>query len=158
MEARMAKEKNPNELKEYILKPGYTHNGFKGEGDERTRHLYDGNDPENNRVFLREDQARAFGDRFESAEDRKERLKAQEESQRLRREQQKIAEALAERGITLDELLNPETAKKPTPPAGAAEPTPATTTPAPVGSTPNPASPNPKQAEKGIVPPNVDKK
>lgn len=137
----MAKKSNEPEKKEYILKPGYTHNGFDDEGN---RHEFVGGQKDNDRVFLTESQAAQFKDRFESLEDLKERQKLESELAKNQKDMAKIRAALEEKGMSLDDLIASaeSTTKKPdpSPPVGTPEPAPADVTPAPVGSTPNPVN------------------
>lgn len=132
----MANEKTSDS--EYILKPGHIHHGFKN-GE---RHQYVGGEKGNDRVVLNERQAKAFADKFESVQDQKNRLAMQDELNTLRQQQEELNARLAESGMTLDDLINQATTKKPepSPSTGSAEPKPANTTPAPTGSTSDPAA------------------
>lgn len=128
------KSKGP-EKEEYILKPGFEHNGFNADGE---RNLFVGGEKDNDRVFLTKAQAQAFKDKFESVAEQKERLAAQETIAELTAEKDALVEALAEKGITLEDILNGnvETIKKPDNPGGVGtnEPTKDNVTPAPTGS------------------------
>jgi hypothetical protein len=84
----------------------------------------------------------------------------------MRQDQEKISAALAERGISMEELLNPTSIKKPdpTPGVGTSEPTPDSVTPAPIGSTANPTQgtqpatvPAPDKSAAPIAPPATGK-
>lgn len=138
----MAKAKNAEaKQQEYVLKRGYTHNGFDEDGD---RHLFVGGQEGNDRVMLSATQAAQFKDRFESVEEMQERQKMQDELQKSQKDMDKLKTALESKGMSIDDLLaEAETTTKkpnPTPSVGAAEPTPKDTTPPPVGSTANPTA------------------
>lgn len=134
----MANNTEKPKVEEYILKPGFEHNGFK----DGVRHLYVGGQAGNDRVLLTEAQAHSFRDKFESLKDMNERVKAQQEVNRLQAQQDKIRAALEEKGITLEELLDSATIKKPDPQpsVGTPEPAPKNVTPPPIGSTPDPVN------------------
>jgi len=139
----MAKAQKREGSKEYVLKFGHEHNGFDSEGN---RHTFVGGQEGNDRVFLTDSQAKAFADKFESLEERNERMKAQNELQEMKAKEAKLREVLQDKGIDLDELLADKdaTIKKPdpTPSVGTQEPAPKNVTPAPVGSTANPVAPD----------------
>lgn len=146
--------------KEYILKPGFEHNGHDENGERKT---FSGDDRNNNKVMLTENQAKAFKDRFESLEDMTERVAQQQEVAKLRNRQEEIERALAEKGISIDELLSPKIIEKPDPhPSVAAQAdSPDNVTPAPRGTTSDPVNappeppktPTPNNASDLVIPP-----
>lgn len=154
----MADKKNdPNATKEYILKPGQEHHGFKGEGDKRVRHKYVGGEEGNDRVQLRDDQYASFKDKFTSVQEANDLKTAQQELVNLQKREQALKEKLEAQGISFDDLLTADevTIKKPdpSPSVGTPEPAPKDVVPAPVGSTPDPVD-----AANKIVPPATGKK
>jgi hypothetical protein len=124
--------------KEYVLKTGQIHTQYLGGVEGR------------NKVFLTDEQFRAFSDKFESQEELKQRQKLEKNAADANAKLDEVREALANQGMTLEQLLAQQqvTVKKPDPQpsVGTAEPAPANVTPAPVGSTSDPVNKAPATA------------